>query len=204
MQKKQEEHKGNWLKKLIEDSGFTSKVFFGFFVISLMFLGGVFCIVKFGCTVKDENQSIQVITITLMIALSSHVIGWLIGFLFGIPRTVNDVSENKNSHNEIKYRINTNLESISDWLTKIIIGVGISQFNNIKNYLMDISNYFSMSMKINNLNPLITTVIIYFSIIGFFSGYFSTRLILSGALIEADNKLQMFVEKRNNNDAENT
>ena len=72
-------------------------------------------------------------------ALACLASGGIIGFLFGIPRVLQDINaptimpknneEDKDSANTSKssYRmqVNTNLEQISDWLTKIIVGVGL-------------------------------------------------------------------------------
>lgn len=52
--------------------------------------------------------------------------GMLAGLLFGIPRSRS--SDNGDSAN---YTPNTALEQISDWLTKIIVGVGLTQFAGI-------------------------------------------------------------------------
>src|SRR5216684_1230684 len=71
--------------------------------------------------------------IGLLIAGAALAAGVLIGFLFGIPRT--QQKEGQKSDPTIGsqpgvadgYGVNTNLEQISDWLTKIIVGVGLVQ-----------------------------------------------------------------------------
>ncbi len=35
--------------------------------------------------------------------------------------------KNHSHSNKVNYRSNTNLEQISDWLTKILVGVGLTQ-----------------------------------------------------------------------------
>ncbi|MFO0126287.1 MAG: hypothetical protein ACK54J_03520, partial [Pseudanabaena sp.] len=66
---------------------------------------------------------------------ASFVLGFLIGFLFGVPRTVesNDPTLTKNSQTRV--HANTNLEQISDWLTKILVGVGLTQIMPILSFL---------------------------------------------------------------------
>ncbi len=83
--------------------------------------------------------------------LAAGSIGALLGFLFGIPRllqrpTAGQLQSNgaapgeagKNAQRSPQDRFfstNTSLEEISDWLTKIIIGLGLVQFQTILDYL---------------------------------------------------------------------
>ena len=67
-----------------------------------------------------------------MVSASSVSVGLLIGFLFGIPRTLQGLPEAADARLSEsvrqRYMVNTNLEQVSDWLTKIIVGVGLVQF----------------------------------------------------------------------------
>src|SRR5215207_3296326 len=49
-------------------------------------------------------------------------VGALVGFLFGIPRRFQREGSDPALGGLV---VNTNLEQISDWLTKIIVGVGL-------------------------------------------------------------------------------
>jgi len=60
----------------------------------------------------------------LFLAGASTVAGSLVGFLFGVPQYRRpDHSSTRNANSTTTP--NTNLEQISDWLTKIIVGVGL-------------------------------------------------------------------------------
>ncbi|MEA5511943.1 hypothetical protein VB715_19395 [Crocosphaera sp. UHCC 0190] len=97
-----------------------------------------------------SNQKEQGI-LAIIIAFSSFALGGLIGFLFGIPRYFNEKksynsssqsSENSQSRsNQINYRSNTNLEQISDWLTKILVGVGLTQLPALHQNIQEIVKY---------------------------------------------------------------
>jgi hypothetical protein len=63
-----------------------------------------------------------------LIASASFLAGGLVGFLFGIPRAVQGSNAASGS---MQYQANTNLEQVSDWLTKIIVGVGLVQIGRI-------------------------------------------------------------------------
>ena len=60
----------------------------------------------------------------LAIAAAAGLVGGLVGFLFGIPRTVQGASASTSGP---QFDANTNLEQVSDWLTKILVGVGLVQ-----------------------------------------------------------------------------
>ena len=66
--------------------------------------------------------------------LAAMFCGALLGFLFGIPRSLSAAAPNgaqaEGGHNG-GFSHNTNLEQISDWLTKIVVGVGLVQANEI-------------------------------------------------------------------------
>src|SRR6202043_965823 len=64
----------------------------------------------------------------LVIAGSAYFTGGIVGFLFGIPRTVQGSAPSEKAS---QYKTNTNLEQVSDWLTKIIVGIGLVQIGHI-------------------------------------------------------------------------
>ena len=69
---------------------------------------------------------------------ASFVLGFLLGFLFGIPKIIkaNKSLENpKSVTSETPIEANTNLEEISDWLTKILVGVGLTQIQGILEFI---------------------------------------------------------------------
>ena len=109
--------------------------------------------------------------------------GSSIGFLFGIPRSASsDDTSKSNTH----YIGNDNLLQISDWLTKIIIGVGLTQLYQIPSTLKRLAQYIIENTKIGN-EALLLFVIIYFACIGFLFGYLWTRLYFIKMLSDSDN-----------------
>jgi hypothetical protein len=61
------------------------------------------------------------------VAGAAGLIGGMAGFLFGIPHTVQGTAASAGT----QYQGNTNLEQVSDWLTKIIVGVGLVQIGRL-------------------------------------------------------------------------
>lgn len=66
--------------------------------------------------------------VAALIASASFLAGGMVGFLFGIPRAVQGSTA---ASGAAQYQANTNLEQVSDWLTKIIVGVGLVQIGRI-------------------------------------------------------------------------
>ena len=119
----------------------------------------------------------------LILSLASLLSGALFGFLFGIPRLNRNYDPREDYGQTTKYMPNTNLEDVSDWLTKIIIGVTLTQLTKIPGYLQSMADYIVANSNCNTLDcpfagPVIISLFIYFFIAGFVSGYYYTRLFL--------------------------
>ena len=96
----------------------------------------------------------------------------------------------------VGYRSNTNLEQISDWLTKILVGVGLTQFASIWRYLRIAGAYVGPSISLESVQSqaaadqsarsLAVLIVVAFSVSGFFYTYLWTILILIGRMTEAE------------------
>lgn len=69
--------------------------------------------------------SITTFGILFLLALAATGGGGILGFLFGVPRYRTD------AHIKSDFLYNSNLEQVSDWLTKIIIGATLVQIDDI-------------------------------------------------------------------------
>ncbi len=135
----------------------------------------------------------------LMFALASMSIGAVVGFLFGIPKTVQRETQDSKEDGRpdlkrkvrnalLTHRPNTNLEEVSDWLTKIIVGVSLVEFQNIGSALERAAGSVAATMGNNpDLHkPYIMAVLIFFLMLGFMMGYLLTRLFLANLFSQAD------------------
>jgi len=144
-------------------------------------LAGVVILVFF--TMQGSNR-LQSLAIGLLVAGAALAAGILIGFLFGIPRTLQREgpkdTANGNAPGEA-YGVNTNLEQISDWLTKIIVGVGLVQLTVIPGKMRGLSDYLATAFGAPAVpSATVITIICYFGIFGFLLGYLWTRIYLMG------------------------
>ncbi len=127
--------------------------------------------------------------------------GALTGFLFGIPHARDGVTEpsppvaKKDGADDgsgtvgeaSRYKPSTSLEQISDWLTKIIVGVGLTQLNKIPGKLDGLAGYIANGIGPDPANkPFALAVIIYFLVCGFLFGFLWSRLDMMRAFAEAE------------------
>ncbi|HEY0015390.1 MAG TPA: hypothetical protein VGC13_03700 [Longimicrobium sp.] len=123
-----------------------------------------------------------------VLAGASLFTGVLLGFLFGIPKTLQRKIEPGSSASLVvgDYQPNTNLEEISDWLTKMLVGVGLVQLGRVPDALESLGRYWEVSLGAKGSQPFAAGLVVYFGVIGFLLGYLWTRLALVGDFIEKD------------------
>jgi hypothetical protein len=109
--------------------------------------------------------------------------GALIGFLFAVPR-VNPAAKSQ-SH----LVTNTNIEQVSDWLTKILVGVGLINFREISGFIDRRSDLLATSLEMQTPpagKAMALSLIVYFFVVGLIEGYLLTRLFLSRQFASED------------------
>jgi hypothetical protein len=116
-----------------------------------------------------------------MVSAASFLAGGLLGFLFGVPRALtSDTDKNSNEQHDRLYA-NTNLEQVSDWLTKIIIGATLVQLGSVVNRFSElatfVSNIFGSPSAQNK--TMTGAIILYSAVFGFFAAYIGARSILT-------------------------
>ncbi len=109
----------------------------------------------------------------LIISSALFVAGCILGFLFGIPKVLKESS----SSTVGSFSDNANLEEISDWLTKIIVGLTLVQFNHIKAMLIEAANRINMTFQTDGFDFFVVgyAAIIFYISSGFLLSYFWTR-----------------------------
>ncbi len=112
-------------------------------------------IVVFSLQVPKLNQIASIVSVGVILAGASLLTGGLLGFIFGIPRKLQEGQTTPKPTNEessqtpegekqpISYQVNTNLEQISDWLTKILVGVGLTQLTSLPDALKSFAEYIA-------------------------------------------------------------
>jgi len=161
--------------------------------------------------VAQTSSSIEILGIGLLTAASSFAVGALLGFLFGIPRSLatqppapppaspsdegaTDGGGGAEAAAAQHFAPNTNLEQISDWLTKILVGVGLVQIHQVSGAVEDLANGLAPGLGSQGFTVAVA-LLIAFSVTGFLSAYLYTRLNLQRAFERAVTIKQAVREK---------
>lgn len=117
--------------------------------------------------------------LSMYIGGASLFSGGILGFLFGIPRAFQGSGSNDNTSVR-QYDDNTNLEQISDWLTKIIVGVGLIQFRKIligfQELTESLAQGFSSDRFLAMRVPYTGALLVFYSICGFLAVYIWSKV----------------------------
>ncbi|MFD5467823.1 hypothetical protein ACFWIQ_34175 [Kitasatospora sp. NPDC127059] len=125
----------------------------------------------------------------LVVAGASTVLGGALGFLFGVPRVKSGSGEPQGS-----YAPNTNLEQVSDWLTKVLLGVGLTQLGSLGERLHQLGTALAPVLGgADAAAPFAAALVLYFLVLGFLAGWLVTRLALPRVLTETDEALDLFL-----------
>lgn len=137
-----------------------------------------------------HTRSLANISTALLWALACFASGAAAGFLFGIPKilqSADSTSSKAGDESVYNQQVNTNLVEISDWLTKIIVGLGLINLVEIPSFVGRVAHTLAASMgDPKDHLAFSAALIICFFVVGFLFGYLSTRLFLAGAFYRAD------------------
>lgn len=122
------------------------------------------------------SQSVQALGLSALLAASAAAAGALLGFLFGVPKTIPQQEGTQSAW----YLPNSNLEQVSDWLTKILVGVGLVQIRSIVSGIRDLGVTLGISFGDTPGAPgkgavFATLLLIFSALIGFLLNYMWVR-----------------------------
>jgi hypothetical protein len=166
---------------------------------------GTVWIALYASQVGDTGKALPIIGVAALLGGAFFMTGCLLGFLFGIPKqkAVGTVKPSATVTKEgtaptgaspqgtVELEANTNLEQVSDWLTKIVVGVGLTQIHSMPDWLKKYADAVAPSLgpsSFTNARALAVGILIYYLTLGFLSGYLLTRLYLTKELEEAEHR----------------
>lgn len=160
---------------------------------------GLLSVFVYAAHAGGKQGFFTIASVGVLLAGASAFVGGALGFLFGIPRTLQQEGASQGgeaapggapagpSRRRIDYRVNTNLEQISDWLTKILVGVSLTQISAIHEGLSSLTAFAARGLGPPSEGQVFALALLsYSAVLGFLFGYLWTRLFLAGALREAD------------------
>lgn len=169
-----------WLVRLPRMSWYVGLTLFllGYLALGVLALG----FISFGTPPISEVQRAEVSTAVvfgraLLVAGCSFTVAALVGFLFGVPRSPRRPDQNPASASYSS----TNLEEISDWLTKILIGAALVSLPTVPAFLGQLDLVIDPgagrpgSAGFRGIGALVAA---YFSLGGVILGYTQARIFV--------------------------
>jgi hypothetical protein len=128
-----------------------------------------------------SQHSLSVFSVSVLVACGAWIAGGLLGFIFGIPRALaTDRPETSLASTHLLYRSNSNLEQISDWLTKIIVGVSLVEFRTLIHETRKLVDFLAPALGGSPYGQSFALgMLITFAISGFVVLYIFTRVYLA-------------------------
>ncbi|MGW5343994.1 hypothetical protein [Streptomyces sp. HUAS TT3] len=141
----------------------------------------------------------------LMVFGAAALVGGGIGFLFGVPRTISsgdapggDGDGAGIAATTTLYEPNTNLEQVSDWLTKLLIGAGLTQLPALGQAFRRLASALAPALGGRPDSAAFAGALVAGSFVfGFLCGWLATRLYLAPALRGADVRVLAYLRQAN-------
>jgi tetratricopeptide (TPR) repeat protein len=129
----------------------------------------------------DSKAAMTFLALNLIAGGAAGFSGSLLGFIFGVPKSLADGSQTADGASTNASQTNTNLEQISDWLTKILVGAGLTSLTSMPGYAAKMMEYLDTHgyQGLPGGGTLAVFVMIYFATAGFFWTYIETRTTLT-------------------------
>lgn len=152
-------------------------------------------VVIFALSFTDHWKQIGVGLIT---AGGCGVVGALLGFIFGVPFSRDGAvsnsggSEDKSKESKPqasapRYKANTSLEQISEWLSKMLVGVGLVELKGLSKQLYQLAEFIGRGLGDTDAARVFAYFgILLFSGCGFLFGFIWARIYLRRWFTKAD------------------
>ena len=190
------------------------------YILLFILLAGLLAVTA-GALLPPYYQAVP----ALLWSLGFCVSGMLLGFLFGIPRslpsgTVSAAPPDERNNGKSRpmdeppaagtdtaaaapsntlflgtptpMEINSNLVEVSDWLTKIIVGVGLIELKSLPGSARSMAAFIAPSLATDTATAMAVVggIMLFFSVHGFLIGYLLTRIYLSIMIKRADSMVK--------------
>jgi tetratricopeptide (TPR) repeat protein len=184
-------------------------------------IAGIIVILLYSVQFSKSIEFLRIFGVGILAAGGFLLVGFLLGFIFAIPRMASAKSVEAGSpasagkgtslasseDNGARTRAtdtvetNSNLVEISDWLTKILVGVSLVELDRIPGRLGELTTYLGKGLTncnntaeasscLQSAQSFSLGIVIFFFAAGFLIGYLWTRLYLQRALSELSTRAE--------------
>lgn len=166
--------------------------------LSWIGLVGLSLLFLYGFTYDDPQQGFGFITWSIIAAIGASLTGSALGLLFGLPsvRRIEIVGRPGSDSQTVSgktsladgYSESTNLEQVADWLTKIIVGLTLTQYAQWQTQFNTLSSNLTGAMLGSDADakymvPGGAVVVAYFTL-GFLVSYLLMRRYFIGEMVQ--------------------
>lgn len=134
----------------------------------------------------------------ILVAAGAWVSGALLGFIFAVPQSSGSgaTATTIAAGTPIVYHSNANLEQISDWLTKILVGLGLVELGKIVTETNKLVGFLAPALGNEpSSKPFALAVLIVYSVSGFMAIYLVTRIFLGRLFAQTEQSLNSVVQQ---------
>jgi hypothetical protein len=118
---------------------------------------------------RDAKAPYLVFSTLFLVGSAAWLSGAVLGFLFGVPRL--RAGEGARIDPDAQFVPNTNLEQISDWLTKIIIGATLVQLGTLVDRIGWLAERIGSELQTPAAASVSGAVMVFYFATGFIWGY---------------------------------
>jgi tetratricopeptide (TPR) repeat protein len=179
------------------------------FLVRMWILAAIGCllILLYSSHFSEPTQLLRILGMGMLLAGAALLSGFLLGFIFAIPRLGEQKAKAATAQPKDSPAAD-NLVQISDWLTKIIVGVGLVELHSIPRRLGTLSYYLALGLQPASsagggsgagtlAEGQVTglAILVFYSTLGFLLGYVWTMIYLKmglQGLIRTKKELQRF------------
>lgn len=147
--------------------------------VATLCLGGIIAVIV---SLLQGNWNFAAGLMWWLYMLGASFLGAAIGLIFAVPRARAEYAAESSE----RYAPNSNLEQISDWLTKILVGAGLVELKSLPGGLAAIGAFLGKDLAVANPTAFALSAIVYGTGAGFGIGYLWTRLKLRVLLESSD------------------
>jgi hypothetical protein len=131
----------------------------------------------------------------VLISAGAFAAGGALGFLFGVPHVVGPATSTTGAP---VLRSSTHLEDIADWLTKILVGLGLVELGKIIASGTQFMDFLKPAFGDDDRARAVALAdVTFFAVAGFIALYYITRVFVTPALKQVEDDLSKKVESLN-------
>lgn len=169
-----------------------------------LFGGGLFCavlaITAYSLTGRNSGETFSTLS---LFGAAAGVVGGFFGFLFGVPRSAVGITKTGQGTDAQEMMsgpsipsvtgsvsANTNLEQISDWLTKILVGATLTQLGNIPAAAAALFTAMAAAVPDRtSATAFVGALTVFSALMGFMFGWLVTRSYVGWVICTVETRL---------------